>query len=59
VLRNMLANPDFAEAIQNVPQDGSAASAAQVMGQYYPKAAVCSLATLARGGVRACLGGTQ
>jgi hypothetical protein len=59
VLRNMLANPDFAEAIQNVPQNGSAASAAQVMGQYYPQAAVCSLATLASGGVGACLGGTQ
>jgi hypothetical protein len=59
VLRNMLANPDFAEAIQNVPAGGGAASAAQVMGQYYPQAAVCSLATLARGGVSACLGGTQ
>lgn len=59
VLRNMLANPDFAEAIQNVPQNGSAASAAQVMGQYYPHVAVCSLATLASGGVGACQGDTQ
>jgi hypothetical protein len=59
LLRNMLANPDFAEAIQNVPQGGSAASAAAVMGAYYPQAAICSLATLASDGPAACLAGQE
>jgi hypothetical protein len=59
LLRDMLANPDFAEAVQNVPANGSAASAAAVMGAYYPRAAICPLTTLASGGPAACLTGTQ
>jgi hypothetical protein len=55
LLRDMLANPDFAEAVQNVPQNGSPASAAAVMGPYYPRTAICPLTTLARGGAGACL----
>jgi hypothetical protein len=55
LLRDMVASPDFAEAIQNVPDNGSPASAAAVMGSYYPRAAFCPLATLARGGPQACL----
>jgi hypothetical protein len=55
-MRNMLASPAFAEAIQAVPADGRPASASAVMGQYYPRAAFCSLATLAASGPTACLG---
>jgi hypothetical protein len=54
-MRNMVANPAFGEAIQDVPANASAASAAAAMGSYYPQAAFCSLATLATGGAKACL----
>jgi hypothetical protein len=54
-MRNMVANPAFGEAIQDVPSGGSAASAAAVMRSYYPQAAFCSLATLATGGPKACI----
>jgi hypothetical protein len=54
-LRNMVANPAFGQAIQDVRAGGSAASAAAIMGSYYPHAAFCSLATLATGGAKACL----
>jgi hypothetical protein len=59
LLRNMLVNPGFAEAIQNVPENASAASAAAVMGPYYPRAAICPLTTLTSGGPAACLAGTR
>jgi hypothetical protein len=55
LLRNMVVRRGFSEAIQNVPPDGNPASAARVMGGYYPRAAVCPLAALARRGVAACL----
>jgi hypothetical protein len=55
LFRDMVANPDFAKAIQNVPDNGSPASAAAVMGPYYPRAAFCPLATLTHGGPQACL----
>jgi hypothetical protein len=58
-LRNMLANPGFAQAIQNVMQNGSPASAAAVMGPYYPRIAICPLSTLVRSGPRTCLAGTS
>lgn len=54
-LRNMVASTGFAQAIQNVPDNGNPASAAAVMGSYYPRAAVCPLATLAARGADACL----
>jgi hypothetical protein len=54
-LRNMVASTGFAQAIQNVPDNGDPASAAAVMGPYYPRAAVCPLATLAARGAGACL----
>jgi hypothetical protein len=57
LLRDMLVNPAFAEAVQNVPENGKPASAAAVMGAYYPRAAICPLATLARSGPAACLPG--
>jgi hypothetical protein len=53
-LRNMLANSAFAEAIQNVPANGSPASAAAAMGPYYPRMGFCSLATLAASGPTVC-----
>jgi hypothetical protein len=55
LLRNMLVNPDFSEAVQDVPGNGNPASAAAVMGPYYPRSAICPLATLASGGPAACL----
>lgn len=58
-LRNMLANPGFAQAVQNVPQNRSPASAAAVMGPYYPRTGICPLSTLARGGLGTCLAGTS
>jgi len=58
-LRNMLANPAFAQAAQNVPDNGIAESAESVMGPYYPQSAICPLATLASGGPEACLSGTS
>ena len=57
LLRNMLVNPSFTEAVQNVPENGNPASAAAVMGPYYPRAAICPLATLASSGPAACLAG--
>jgi hypothetical protein len=38
LLRNMLVNSAFALPIQQVPQDANPASAAAVLGEYYPKA---------------------
>jgi len=58
MLRNMLVSPGFAQAIENVPPGSSAATAAAVMGPYYPQAAVCPLATLAAKGPAACVAGT-
>jgi hypothetical protein len=58
-LRYMLASPAFAEAVQDVPADGRSASAAAVMGAYYPRVAFCSLATLAASGPPACMAAAQ
>lgn len=58
-LRNLLPSATFAEATQDVPTNASPASAAAVMGPYYPRIAFCSLATLAHSGVIACRGGTS
>jgi hypothetical protein len=59
LLRNMMASPAFAQAVQDVTPGSGAAGAAQVMGPYYPQAAVCPLATLAGQGARACLAGAS
>ena len=55
MLRNMVVAPGFTQAIQDVPPAASAATAAAIMGAYYPLAGVCPLATLARQGAAACL----
>jgi hypothetical protein len=57
-MRNMVSNPEFNNAIQNVPANGKPSSAAAAMGPYYPRAGFCSLATLANRGPDACLSGT-
>jgi hypothetical protein len=57
MLRNMLASSSFTEDVQSVPPDGNPVVAADVMGAYYPKAAVCSLSTLITQGAQACLAG--
>jgi len=54
-MRNMLPNPTFRHAIQDVPQTGDPMSAAAAMGSYYPRTAFCSLATLSTRGPDACL----
>jgi hypothetical protein len=57
--RYMLANPTFAAAVQDVPEDGRSASASAVMGAYYPRVAFCSLAVLAASGPTACMTSAQ
>jgi hypothetical protein len=54
-LRNKLANPSFAHAIERVTQWNNPAAAAAVAGPYYPRAAVCPLSTLTARGPQACL----
>jgi hypothetical protein len=54
ILRNMVTDPGFAQAIHNVPEDGSPASAARVMGAYYPELKRCSLTDLATAGPDEC-----
>ena len=54
-LRNMLPEGHFRQAIQTVPANGRSASAAAAMGAYYPRIAFCPLATLAAGGLSACM----
>jgi len=54
-MRNMLAERDFGEAVQDVPANGRSASAAAVMGPYYPRIASCPLATLAASGPAVCM----
>jgi hypothetical protein len=53
-LRDVLASTSFAHSPQDVPQAGDPAAAAAVMGPYYPRAALCPLATLTARGPQAC-----
>ncbi len=54
-LRNVLVSTPFAHSPQNVTQASDPAAAAAGMGPYYPRAAVCPLATLTAHGPQACL----
>jgi hypothetical protein len=54
ILRNMLVSTSFAHSPQGVTQAEDPAAAAAVMGPYYPRAAVCPLATLTAHGPQAC-----
>lgn len=53
-LRNMLVSTSFAHSPQGITQASDPAAAATVMGPYYPRAAVCPLATLTTHGPQAC-----
>jgi hypothetical protein len=54
-LRYLLVSPSFTHSPQNVTQADDPAAVAAVMGAYYPRAAVCPLATLTAKGPQACL----
>ncbi len=54
IFREFLASPGLASAVQKVSQDRDPAATAAVMGAFYPRAAICSLATLVAGGVAGC-----
>jgi hypothetical protein len=54
-LRNVLVSTPFAHSPQNVTQASDPAAAAAGMGPYYPRAALCPLATLTAHGPQACL----
>ena len=54
-LRNVLVSTSFAHSPQGVTQADDPAAAAAVMGPYYPRTAVCPLATLTAHGPQACL----
>jgi hypothetical protein len=54
-LRNVLVSTSFTHSPQSVTQASDPAAAAAVMGPYYPRAAVCPLATLLEKGPQACL----
>ena len=54
MLRNMLVSTSFAHSPQGITQADDPAAAAAVMGPYYPRAAVCPLATLVAKGPQAC-----
>ncbi len=54
ILRNMLASPGFAEAIQRVPAGSDPARTAETMGAYYPEATYCDLTALTASGADAC-----
>ncbi|MER7716353.1 hypothetical protein ABTX99_05270 [Streptomyces flaveolus] len=54
ILRNMLAAPGFGQAIQRVPAGSGPQRTAEVMGDYYPRAAYCDLAALTASGPDAC-----
>lgn len=54
VMRHLLANNDFKQAVQNVPPDASPDQCAAVMGDYYPQATSCALSTLVAQGITSC-----
>jgi hypothetical protein len=43
LLRNMVSQDAFTRSALNVPKDGSAASAANIMGEYYPQSKLCTV----------------
>lgn len=53
IYRHMLPARDFEQAIQNIPEGGSAE---EVMGDYYPEAMYCEPAVFEAGGWRSCAG---
>lgn len=55
-LRNMLVSNDFANSPKSAAGH-TVADAQEAMGEYYPQAAMCDVATFEAGGADACLGG--
>lgn len=53
-LRYLLVSSSFAHSPQGVTRADDPAAVAAVMGPYYPRAAVCPLATLVAKGPRSC-----
>ncbi|MET9492035.1 hypothetical protein [Nocardia sp. NPDC006630] len=53
LLRNMLPDSTFGEAVQQVAPNSDPAAAAAVMGDYYPRTATCTLEALQAGGCSA------
>jgi hypothetical protein len=51
----MLVSTSFTQSPQGITQASDPAAAATAMGPYYPRAAVCPLATLTAKGPQACL----
>ncbi|WP_045226921.1 hypothetical protein [Methyloterricola oryzae] len=56
IMRNMLPNSSFTNAIQQIPSSnyGDPAAAQSVMGDYYPSIASCTRAVFEKGGPDAC-----
>ena len=54
-LRNVLVSSSFAHSPRGITQADNPAAAAAAMGPYYPRTAVCPLATLTARGPQACL----
>ena len=54
-LRNVLVSPSFTHSPGSITQAEDPAAAAAAMGPYYPRTAVCPLATLIAHGPQACL----
>jgi hypothetical protein len=52
ILRNMLPNEGFTNAIQTAPQNGNPTSTAAAMGAFYPRAYRCTLAQFKAGSPR-------
>lgn len=52
VLRNILVSPSFAHSPRRITQAQDPAAAAAAMGPYYPRTAICALATLTAKGHR-------
>jgi len=51
----MLVSTSFAHSPQGITRASDPAAAAAVMGPYYPRMAICPLATLTAHGPQACL----
>jgi hypothetical protein len=58
-LRNVLASSSFTRSPRGITKASDPPAAAAGMGSYYPRAAVCALATLTANGPQACLRGAR
>ena len=54
ILRNMLPDASFTNAVQNIPVTQSNAAARSTMGEYYPEATYCQRSVFERFGAAAC-----